>query len=399
MPGNWTIEVTATALVQDGRPETPGVTDADFALTARGVRLGPPPALTIILPSGIPGLIAPSTPTDIAVSVVPGAQNVVAGSPAMLYRMSGSGGFISQQLISLGGTNYKATLPGANCGDIPQMYFTASGDGGATVNLPSTAPASFYSTTIGTIQTTTVTQIDLAGTSFPAGWTANGLWHMSSTCVPGGTPCAGPQWAYYGQEGTCNFDTGATNTGTLTAPPIVLPAVPSGGSITMTYCSALTTENLSPYDAATVLINGNPIDNAGQAASWETRTVDLTSFAGQTITLAFKFDTVDNINNAFRGWQVDNIKITASAAGCTPAGCYANCDGSTTAPILNVNDFICFNNRFAAGDSYANCDGSTSVPVLNVNDFICSGFFLVSSRSGGRPCPRRSFRRPCGGRT
>jgi len=39
--------------------------------------------------------------------------------------------------------------------------------------------------------------------------------------------------------------------------------------------------------------------------------------------------------------------------------------------VLNVNDFICFQSRFAAGDSYANCDGSTTPPVLNVNDFIC----------------------------
>jgi hypothetical protein len=53
------------------------------------------------------------------------------------------------------------------------------------------------------------------------------------------------------------------------------------------------------------------------------------------------------------------------------APCYANCDGSTTLPLLNVNDFVCFQNRFAAGDPYANCDGSTNPPVLNVNDFIC----------------------------
>ena len=51
--------------------------------------------------------------------------------------------------------------------------------------------------------------------------------------------------------------------------------------------------------------------------------------------------------------------------------CYANCDGSTTQPLLNVNDFVCFQNRFAAGDSYANCDGSTTAPVLNINDFVC----------------------------
>jgi len=51
--------------------------------------------------------------------------------------------------------------------------------------------------------------------------------------------------------------------------------------------------------------------------------------------------------------------------------CYANCDGSTVPPILNVSDFTCFLNKFAAGDSYANCDGSTTPPILNVNDFIC----------------------------
>src|SRR5262249_29885737 len=34
--------------------------------------------------------------------------------------------------------------------------------------------------------------------------------------------------------------------------------------------------------------------------------------------------------------------------------CYSNCDGSTTPPVLTANDFQCFLNRFAAGDSYAN---------------------------------------------
>jgi hypothetical protein len=53
------------------------------------------------------------------------------------------------------------------------------------------------------------------------------------------------------------------------------------------------------------------------------------------------------------------------------APCYPNCDGSTVAPVLNVNDFICFQTRFAAGDSWANCDESTEAPVLNVGDFVC----------------------------
>ena len=51
-----------------------------------------------------------------------------------------------------------------------------------------------------------------------------------------------------------------------------------------------------------------------------------------------------------------------------PVACYADCDGSGS---LNVLDFACFLNTFAAGDPYANCDGSTAPPVLNVNDFGC----------------------------
>jgi FtsP/CotA-like multicopper oxidase with cupredoxin domain/plastocyanin len=60
--------------------------------------------------------------------------------------------------------------------------------------------------------------------------------------------------------------------------------------------------------------------------------------------------------------------------------CYANCDTSTTAPVLNVDDFTCFINQFALAQSlphlqqighYANCDGSTIAPVLNVDDFTC----------------------------
>ncbi len=61
--------------------------------------------------------------------------------------------------------------------------------------------------------------------------------------------------------------------------------------------------------------------------------------------------------------------------------CYANCDNSTSQPVLNVLDFACFLNRFAANDLYANCDGSTTPPVLNVLDFAC---FLNQFASG---CP------------
>ncbi len=48
--------------------------------------------------------------------------------------------------------------------------------------------------------------------------------------------------------------------------------------------------------------------------------------------------------------------------------CYPNCDRSNTPPYLNVNDYICFQTKFALGDPYADCDANG---IRNVNDYIC----------------------------
>jgi hypothetical protein len=69
--------------------------------------------------------------------------------------------------------------------------------------------------------------------------------------------------------------------------------------------------------------------------------------------------------------DVSTYPVAGQVPGVSTGTCYANCDGSTTQPVLNVNDFLCFQAAFAAGDSYANCDNSTTPPVLNVNDFLC----------------------------
>ncbi|MBL9030376.1 MAG: hypothetical protein JNM80_01540 [Phycisphaerae bacterium] len=66
--------------------------------------------------------------------------------------------------------------------------------------------------------------------------------------------------------------------------------------------------------------------------------------------------------------------LTYYAYEACPA--YANCDQSRIKPALNVNDFICFNEVYAAGcfgtgPCRANCDESTTPPILNVLDFIC----------------------------
>ncbi len=78
------------------------------------------------------------------------------------------------------------------------------------------------------------------------------------------------------------------------------------------------------------------------------------------------------ISDTCTGATTDTATLTA---------CYANCDCSTTSPALNVLDFGCFLNKFAAGSPDANCDGSSSPPILNVLDFGC---FLNKFAAG---CP------------
>jgi hypothetical protein len=61
----------------------------------------------------------------------------------------------------------------------------------------------------------------------------------------------------------------------------------------------------------------------------------------------------------------------APVGGTPPPVCYPNCAQSTAAPVLNVADFTCFLQKYAAADAYANCDASTTAPTLNVQDFTC----------------------------
>jgi len=45
------------------------------------------------------------------------------------------------------------------------------------------------------------------------------------------------------------------------------------------------------------------------------------------------------------------VRATASTDAVGGPPCYANCDGSSTPPVLNVSDFICFQTQYAAGCS------------------------------------------------
>ncbi|HET9185986.1 MAG TPA: SBBP repeat-containing protein, partial [Solirubrobacterales bacterium] len=134
--------------------------------------------------------------------------------------------------------------------------------------------------------------------------------------------------------------------------------------------------NSAPYENDLILFE---LD-AATGAELRRGTID----PGPTYTAGVLSLALDASENLYLSGSVNNPDLRFLAArfatGFAPV-CYANCDSSTAPPVLNVLDFNCFLNRFAAGEPSANCDGSTAPPTLNVLDFNC---FLSAFGAG---CP------------
>ena len=90
----------------------------------------------------------------------------------------------------------------------------------------------------------------------------------------------------------------------------------------------------------------NYLADIGQSSSEIGREMSFNIPARGTVNLIFHEVEVPSgspdVRYAFSISGLENPQQASST-------CYANCDLSTVAPILNVNDFICFLNKFAAG--------------------------------------------------
>jgi extracellular elastinolytic metalloproteinase len=157
-----------------------------------------------------------------------------------------------------------------------------------------------------------------------AGWTATGLWHLvnNTRCATPGS--SSPTHAfYYGQDATCNYNTGVANTGTLTSPAI------SGITSTSTFSfrsfrgvesfngafDQTRVDVIRSSGAATTVFNLDS-RNASVATFLSSGVIPLGAFAGDTVRVRFTFNTVDSVANGFTGWLIDDVVVTAGSA-CT----------------------------------------------------------------------------------
>jgi hypothetical protein len=237
---------------------------------------------------------------------------------------------------------------------------------------------------------------ELPGTTLIVNTIIDGDMAENGDWVARGTIDGGGVWAMY--NGTVVAFTGS-------------PVTPGGGevwgdSFASIHCNAVGdwvlvgNTNLGPAIDAVVVVNGQFILlREGDEVNLTGPGITSGVFIGQgNNTLAAFASNMTKIGNDRMVYFVANIRdglgnnynlanfgspnaLMRKSAGEPPVGpCYANCDGSTIQPILNVDDFTCFINEFAQAQTlpqhqqitaYANCDGSTIAPVLNVDDFTC----------------------------
>lgn len=144
------------------------------------------------------------------------------------------------------------------------------------------------------------------------------LWHgTNALCRAFLTGHSTPYTFYYGQDATCNYNTGARNAANLLSPPISLAGKFPPFSVGLNYLLFVegggfdsTFVDISTNNGATwtqIMSKANFINDN----QWHNASINVTAQVGAatSIRLRFRFDSVDNIANSTTGWHVDDITV------------------------------------------------------------------------------------------
>ena len=204
------------------------------------------------------------------------------------------------------------------------------------------------------------------------------LWHLSSHRA------ASPTRAYYyGVEATLTYNTGARNQGSLTSIPIDLAGA-QGSRLAFKYF--LQKEASASYDLARVYVSnngglswtllGSPLTMVG---SFTEASFSLSTYDGQTVRIRFDFDTVDSAYNAYEGFLVDDVSVTADsrspAPTARPGGPYS---GFKRQPIAFDGSSSSDPGGATLNYSWSFGDGTTGTGATPSHAYLTAGSFTVT---------------------
>jgi hypothetical protein len=343
-------------------------------------------ALLLDVPGGVPWRVEPGVPLTITVRIRNAGEAYVPISGRVHYRYDG-GDWLEGTLTSLGDNLYEASLPTPACGDAPEFYFSATGDGGSTVYLPEAGAAGPYAPVVAQLTEYLVDDFesDLGWTVVSDSSLTGGEWErgVPVDCDRGDPP------ACYGGTGKCfltennpyncnsDVDWGPTR--------LVSPVIDLGGATnpTLSYARWFTCDDagLPDEDFLDVEVSTDDgvswtlIETVAHGVGWVWREINLAEFVTPTAQTRIRFTVDDTPNNSITEAGIDAFRIHELSCSMFGLG-DMNCDGVVNG--FDIDPFVlALIDRAAYAAQYPDCDylngdanGDGLVNAFDIDPFV-----------------------------
>lgn len=151
------------------------------------------------------------------------------------------------------------------------------------------------------------------------GWTFSGLWHIGELCATAPSPT---KYAAYNKESTCNYDTGSRTQGNAVFDVDLRNASLAHVVFNQSWLTESQADRIGGYDGHKLQLSNDggsswidlKVWNSKQASvpSWTPFTMSLGGYAGSSVKIRFLFNSADGLYNAFTGWLLDDVEVTAA---------------------------------------------------------------------------------------
>jgi hypothetical protein len=234
---------------------------------------------------------------------------------------------------------------------------------------------------------------------------SSGAWVFANACAQSSaTGHSAPGHAMFQGSG-CQFGNGSS----VVSGDLVLPVVPIGalgGTLTFNYflsneCLSgactwdilwLAITNMSTNVTTTVLSSNTTPGGLANTQAWTSASVNLSAYAGSSVTIRFQFNSVDGIGNAYDGVYLDDINVI----GACSINLFATNGTNSVSPILCSGNSLWLSTNAVSNYSWSTGANTSSILVspsvttsysltaTSISNCVSSSAITVSV-SGGIP--------------
>jgi hypothetical protein len=151
------------------------------------------------------------------------------------------------------------------------------------------------------------------------GWKLEGLWHVGEACSVAPSPV---KYLAYNKDASCNYDTGTRTQGQATFDADLRNASVAHIVFNQSWQTESQADRTGGFDGHRVKISADggsswidlQVWNSKQSSvvSWAPVTLSLRGYAGSMLKIRFHFDSSDTLYNAYLGWLLDDVEVTAA---------------------------------------------------------------------------------------